>query len=266
MGKLAFARKFPRTFILHSPDDAEHGTSRPRGFRMPASALLLILAAAAPAAAEKPIFVTAYAGRPFISPMGEPFRAKNSVDDALARWFNQADRNHDGMLTPDEMQADASRFFAKLDTDENGAIDPEELVQYEWEVAPEIQVNMKQRRPRGDKAASHGDQRPAGDEDGEHRRGAPFSLDEGLQGAARYALLNIPEPVAAADFDLNRSITLAEFKQAGAERFQLLDSGHQGRLSLEGLKALLPPEKGRRVKRPKDAPDERYGVPLPSGG
>jgi hypothetical protein len=227
---------------------------------MPVSALLLLLAAsAAPEPAEKPIFVTAYAGRPFISPMGEPFRARSSVDDALARWFAQADRNHDGVLTADEMQADAARFFAKLDSDENGDIDPEELIHYEWEVAPEIQVNSKLRRPRGERQR-------ADDEGQEHRPVTIAGIDGRLQGAARYALLNIPEPVAAADLNLDRSITLAEFRQAGIERFQLLDASHQGRLSLEALKALLPPEKGRRVKRPKDAPDERYGVPLPSGG
>ena len=227
---------------------------------MPLSALLLLFAAAAaPEPAEKPIFVTAYAGRPFISPMGEPFRARSSVDDALARWFAQADRNHDGVLTADEMQADAARFFAKLDSDENGDIDPEELIHYEWEVAPEIQVNSKLRRPRGERQR-------ADDEGQEHPPVTIAGIDGRLQGAARYALLNIPEPVAAADANLDRSITLAEFRQAGFERFQLLDSGHQGRLTLDGLKALLPPEKGRRVKRPKDAPDERYGVPLPPGG
>lgn len=226
---------------------------------MPVSALLLIFAAVAPAPAEKPIFVTAYAGRPFISPMGEPFRARSSVDDALARWFAQADRNQDGMLTADEMQADASRFFVRLDSDENGDIDPEELIHYEWEVAPEIQVNSRLRRPRGA-------QQRANDDEQEHRPVTIAGIDGSLQGAARYALLNIPEPVAAADANLDRSITLGEFRQAGIERFQLLDVSRSGRLSLEALKALLPPEKGRRVKRPKDAPDERYGVPLPPGG
>ena len=225
---------------------------------MPVTALLLPLLAAA-AVPEKPIFVTAYAGRPFISPMGEPFRARSSVDDALARWFAQADRNHDGVLTADEMRADASRFFARLDSDENGDIDPEELIHYEWEVAPEIQVNSRLRRPRGG-------QHRANDDEQEHRPVTIAGIDGSLQGAARYALLNIPEPVAAADANLDRSITLGEFRQAGIQRFQLLDTSHLGRLSLEALKALLPPEKGRRVKRPKDAPDERYGVPLPPGG
>ncbi len=223
---------------------------------MPVSALFLVFAAAAPASAEKPIFVTAYAGRPFISPMGEPFRAKSSVDDALARWFAKADGNQDGVLTPDEMQADAARFYARLDSDENGDIDPEELIHYEWEVAPEIQVNSRLRRPRGEQ------HRPDDDET-EHRPVTMAGIDGTLQGAARYALLNIPEPVAAADTNLDRSITLAEFRQAALDRFRLLDTSHSGRLSLAGLKALLPPEKGRKVKRSPDAADERYGVPLP---
>ena len=225
--------------------------------RMPATALLLILAAAAPAPADKPIVVTGYAGRPFISPMGEPFRARSSIDDALVRWFRQADRNQDGVLTIDEMQADAARFFAKLDTDGNGSIDPEEVIEYEWEVAPEIQVNARLRRPGGEKL-------PAGESEEQHRRTMTTAgLGGGLQGAARYALLNIPEPVAAADANLDRSVTLAEFRQAGVERFQLLDASHSGRLSLEQLKALLPPAKRRRVTRPDDSPDDRYGVPLP---
>jgi Ca2+-binding EF-hand superfamily protein len=225
---------------------------------MPASALLLILAAAAaPVPAEKPIFVTGYAGRPFISPMGEPFRARSSIDDALERWFRQADRNQDGALTADEMQADAARFFAKLDTDGNGDIDPEEVINYEWEVAPEIQVNARLRRPGGEKL-------PAGEDEQQHRRTMTTAgIGGGLQGAARYALLNIPEPVVAADVNLDRSITLGEFRQAGLERFQLLDASHSGRLSLAQLKALLPPAKGRRVNRPVDSPDDRYGVPLP---
>ena len=63
--------------------------------------------AAAAAAAPRPASPSpspAQPGAPFISPMGEPFRARQG-DDALADWFAQADRNHDGCLTVDEMQA-----------------------------------------------------------------------------------------------------------------------------------------------------------------
>lgn len=54
--------------------------------------------------------------RLFISPMGEPFRVEGRNDDPLADWFHQADRNHDDRLTLDEMEQDAERFFAQLDS------------------------------------------------------------------------------------------------------------------------------------------------------
>src|SRR5919197_3837467 len=106
---------------------------------MPLPALMLPIFAIAmqPAApTEKPIIVTGRGGVPFISPMGEPIRARVPNEDTLARWFNQVDRNHDGFLTPDELQADAERYFTQfLDTNHDGQIDPDELVRYEWQVA-----------------------------------------------------------------------------------------------------------------------------------
>ena len=77
------------------------------------------------AAADAPINVVGHAWAPFISPMGEPFRARSTADDTLARWFQQADRNRDGSLTSDEMQADADRFFATLDENNDGELDPD---------------------------------------------------------------------------------------------------------------------------------------------
>lgn len=240
---------------------------------MPFPALLLPLLAAAaqaPVPQQKPIVVTGYAGVPFISPLGEPFRPRRADQDALADWFRQADGNHDGFLTLDEMVADADRFFATLDIDHNGQIDPDELVAYEWEIAPEIQVNSRLRRARG--AAGTSAQPTDERRETERRRRGP---DEGFdpmaggpQGAARYALLNIPEPVAAADADFNRAITLPEFKQAAISRFQLLDTGHTGRLTVPELEAMLPklPPPGARPKRPRDdEADTRIGQPLPPG-
>ncbi len=203
-----------------------------------------------------PITVTGHAWAPFISPMGEPFRVRAAGDDPFLRWFRAADRNQDGALTSDEMQADASRFFAILDSDHDGEIGPDELVAYEWEVAPEIQVNSKWRRSPG--AAG-------GSPSGEKHDGTYGGSDDSLQGAARYALLNMPEPVAAADADLNRAITPGEFRQAAAYRFALLDSRHAGRLTQSELQALLPPPPapGRRARHRDNEIDARIGVPLP---
>ena len=105
-----------------------------------------ILASAAQADADPPIVVRASPWAPFISPMGEPFRSSPTGDDPFARWFHQADRDRDGMLTADEMHADAERFFATLDSNHDGEIDPEELDVYELEIAPEVQVNSRWKR------------------------------------------------------------------------------------------------------------------------
>jgi Ca2+-binding EF-hand superfamily protein len=225
-----------------------------------------MLIAAAPA--ERPINIVGHAWAPFISPMGEQFRARTATDDALARWFNQADRNHDGQLTPDEMQADAERFFATLDTDSDGEIGPEELIRYEWEFAPDVQVNSRLLRTPGDPPPPKVKDEAGLGLEGERRqggRGDPDFMQGGLQGAARYGLLNMPEPVAAADADFNRGISLAEFKQAASERFRLLDINHHGALTLaqlETMRAAVLATLHQR-KRPKEALDTRVGAPLP---
>lgn len=242
---------------------------------MPLSVILLPLLAAA---AQAPIVVTGHPWAPFVSPMGEPFRPKNRDDDTLADWFYGADRNRDGVLTSDEMVADAERFFAKLDTNHDGQIDPDELAQYEYDIAPEIQVNSRTKRlpgqpvpvarPAEDDPLDPGDEHPRGQRRRGHDDiGASLGIGGALQGAARYALLNIPEPVAAADADFNRAITLEEFRQAALERFQLLDRTHQGRLTLLQLEAMphAPKEDGRRQKRDDRATDARIGNPLPPG-
>ena len=209
-----------------------------------------VLAWAASAAAEKPVIVTGHPWAPFISPMGEPFRSRSDSDDALTRWFRQADKNADGLIDAAELQADADRFFALLDTDHNGEIDPVELNQYELEVAPEIQTAMKTMRgPGGDKKKNR------------EKLDDMLGLTGALQGAARYGLLNLPEPVAAADTDFNRGISTSEFKLAAARRFELLDTGHTGKLTLQGLQTIREAQLTAK-RRPEDN-DARVGNGLP---
>lgn len=228
------------------------------------------LLAAASNPDKRPINVVGHAWAPFISPMGEPFRPRSATDDTLARWFNQADVNHDGQITPDEMKADADRFFATLDSDSNGQIDPEELVQYEWELAPDIQLNTRLKRQPGE-AAPPKPTEDAESADGRRQRRGRGEQEwqlNGLQGAARYGLLNMPEPVAAADADFNRAITRAEFEQAALERFQLLDSAHRGALDLPSLETMwtIVLAKVHDKKRKPDPTDTRVGAPLPPDG
>jgi Ca2+-binding EF-hand superfamily protein len=153
--------------------------------------LLPILAAAA----DIPITVTGRNWAPFISPMGEPFTADRG-GNALADWFAQADRNHDGMLTKDEMQQDAERFFVTLDVNHDGEIDPDEITRYETQIAP------ANRRSLG--------------------------------------LLPISEPVATADSNFNRGVTLNEFRTAADKRFGALDIDKRGVLMLDRLEDIRP--------------------------
>jgi Ca2+-binding EF-hand superfamily protein len=249
--------------------------------------LLALLALAVPASqqASSPITVTGHAWAPFVSPMGEPFRAHSTSDDTLAAWFRQADRNHDGVLSADEMTADAERFFVTLDTNHDGQIDPDELDHYEWEIAPEIQVNSRTQRPPGQPSPAAlpsgssdtslpGAALPDRDEaqsarENRGKRGqeddTTLGLHGALQGGARYGLLNLPEPVAAADADFNRAVSLTEFRQAAIERFQLLDSAHQGRITLEQLELLRGQSQGMPSprRRGERARDTRLGNPIP---
>jgi Ca2+-binding EF-hand superfamily protein len=176
--------------------------------------------------------------------MGEPFRPDTREASGLAEWFNQADRNHDGRLTLDEMQGDADRFFAILDVNHDGEIDPDEIEHYETAIAPEIASGAHF------EAAAIGAVGP-GEADGGHRDGhgghrhggGGFSRDsslDGHQGASRFGLLDLPEPVTAADANFNRGVSREEFQQAAGQRFLALDLDHHGYLTLGDLEKIRP--------------------------
>jgi hypothetical protein len=220
--------------------------------------LLLSMAAAASQAAPAPAAAIPHRyNRVFISPMGEPFRPKGPQDDTLEDWFNQADLNHDGQLTVEEMQKDAERFFNLLDVNHDGEIDPDEITRYETVVAPEISTAHL-----GFAAALAGDDpadgRRGGGEHRKHHRGwSDDGADDAHQGGARYGLLDLPEPVISADTDFNRGVSLSEFRQAATQRFVALDVDHQGKLTLPVLETLKPPPAPTG-----NAPDKEP-IPLP---
>jgi hypothetical protein len=172
--------------------------------------------------------------------MGEPFRPREgakdaSEDDPVQRWFAQADRNRDGKLTVGELMLDGDRFFATLDKDHDGELLPDEVGAYERDVAPEIR--LYQRRP--DRPAD-GAGKPGGDGQGDRpqrkpKKNGPMLGADGTVGAGRYSFLNIPNPVAAADSDLNRAITAQEFRAAAADRFADLDPQQTKALTLAQL-------------------------------
>lgn len=166
---------------------------------------------------------------PFLSPMGEPFR---SGADNVGSWFAAADRDSDRALTQAEFGEDSARFFARVDSDGDGELEMAEIARYENEIAPEVQVGLQMR--------SSG----VGEWGGDRRRRV-LVFERGVDGAGRYSFLNIPHPVMAADLDMNRGVSRAEFAQAAAERFGLLDKDRDGRI----VRAELPPLPQPRSRR-----------------
>lgn len=204
-------------------------------------ALSLLFAAAAAAAQpsqapQRP--ASGPPGQPFMSPMGEPFQGRAGGVDGLVVWFQQADRNHDGSITRDEMTADAQRFFETLDTNHDGEIDPDETMHYEQVIAPQVHTGFILA------SESSGDAESAGDRGG--RRGGrhgqrdvagAFGGDDEAR-AGRFGLLQIPEPITSADADFNRGVSTVEFKNAAVQRFGLLDIDHTGHLTLPELQRI----------------------------
>jgi hypothetical protein len=175
--------------------------------------------------------------RPFLSPMGEPFPPSPEAPDGLQRWFRQADSDHDGALTLAEVQRDAARFFRSLDVGHDGEIDPEDIARYENDIAPQVEVAATSQSGDDPRAAGGGAHRNWG---GHHRGSDRGGGRAGSrpEGAGRYSLLAIPEPVASADANFNRGVSLAEFEHAAGQRFLLLDTDHDGRLTVPELETI----------------------------
>ena len=184
----------------------------------------LALAGRGLACAEPPPPLDAPMSTPslFISPSGQPFHAAAGQPYGLIAWFHQADHNGDGKIDRAEFRADAAVFFKVLDENGDGVIDAFELQDYENKIAPEILGAYRAGPSRG----RHAPRGPLG---------ANADGEEVLGGASPYELLDVPEPVAAADANLSGHITLAEFLAAADWRFDRLDAKHLGYLTLAGL-------------------------------
>jgi hypothetical protein len=201
--------------------------------------------------------------RLFISPSGEPFRG----EDGLGRWLAQADTDHDGAVDLAEFRADARHSFQVLDANHDGVIDGFEMQAYERDVVPEIGVMTFDAGPTAGRTPGRGGGGGAGGGGG--RRGGGMGRGggrggqggsgggsqnggtaspqavrvpgAGREGAARYSLINEPQPIAAADTDLDGKVTLAEWMAITDRRFARLDHAKTGKLTRESL--LHPPKK-----------------------
>jgi Ca2+-binding EF-hand superfamily protein len=179
--------------------------------------------------------------RIFLSPSGEPFRLSPTVPDPLKAWFDRVDANHDGVIDRFEFRADAAAFFKQLDENGDGVIDGFETADYESKIAPELTEQAEGRLPGQfprDRDAE-GSDRPSrpGQPGVEPHREAHSGPPRGSAGIAQ--LLDEPEPVTGADFNLDGRITMDEWLRATDQRFELLDTAKTGRLTLDALRAKM---------------------------
>ena len=177
----------------------------------------------------------------FISPSGQPFRAKDGEPYPVVDWFKQADKNNDGKIDKAEFVADADAFFVLLDRNHDGVLSPNEIAYYEQRIAPEIlggRVSLGQitgaylRSPLlqtiGLTLAQSDDGGGGGDEK-EH------GLAASAQGASPFSFFDEPEPVMAADTSFRGLVNRPAFKATAAAHFTSLDTDDKGFLTLEGL-------------------------------
>jgi Ca2+-binding EF-hand superfamily protein len=181
--------------------------------------------------------------RVFISPSGEPVRLSPTCLDPLKCWFDRVDANRDGAIDRFEFRADAAAFFKTLDENGDGQIDGFEVADYESKIAPELAEQVEGRMP-----GQFGPSRGSPDQDRPHRPGqrgteqhreAHDDAAGSAHGRGIGQLIDEPEPVSGADFNLDSHITLAEWMRAADQRFDLLDTAKTGRLTLEGLRAKM---------------------------
>ncbi len=195
----------------------------------------------------------------FISPAGQPFRAKPDAPYPVADWFHAADKDGDGRLDRAEFVADAAAFFATLDFNRDGVLSRAEVTFYEQRICPEI-LGLRQEadadRRMGARlwlAQIHQTEPidPAGDRPPPEQQ-RPKGLDESSQGAAPFSLLDEPEPLLAADLDLTGVITRKNFLKLASLHFDSLDQRGAGYLTLAGL-----PKTKAQVLLGKDRPTRR---------
>ena len=199
--------------------------------------LLVFSASVADAQSRPPKGSVPKAGSVYVSVMGEPFRATDG-QDPFENWFKQADVNQDGFITRIELQNDADYFFAALDKNDDKVIDGDEMDHYEERVAPSTV------RAVGSNLGGYARYNPKGPEPGRPNE-IPIKMEGMAESKSRIrkgsstqvVYSNVPQPVAMADANLDRRVTLVEFRGTAGKRFSRYDVDHDGRLTPKELKA-----------------------------
>lgn len=184
---------------------------------------------AAPAWAKSSVYLTL---------MGEPFRTNEAGEDPFDQWLKLADQDGDGSLSRLEFRSDAEAFFANLDTNGDKVIDADEMAAYE-------QLAPGRTRAAGGIVQEQSSSRPTPKSSAPIEKGQIAIVSSGnvpsatrIHPGARIAVnfSEVPQPVAMADLNLDRRVTLDEFIKTASRRFSNYDVDQDSRLTPKELR------------------------------
>lgn len=186
------------------------------------------------------VAATAVSARPaiYLSMMGEPFRTNESGEEPFDQWFGLADQDGDGTISLIELRSDAETFFATLDSNGDNVIDADEMRRYET-LAP------SRTRAAGGLSAPVSSSRPTPRSSAPVAKGhvpivsgptTPSNTRIHPGGGREIDFSTVPQPVAMADLNLDRRVTLDEFRKTAGRRFANHDGNKDGRLDRKELR------------------------------
>lgn len=168
----------------------------------------------------------------YLTFMGEPFRGQPGGPAPLDGWVARADANHDGAISMTEFIADAGHLLDLLDVNKNGRVDADEIDRYEQVIAPpSVRLAGGLRPPEFHQTRSNASSDQALGVGGEDVDSPPG----GGPGGRGRMMAGLPEPVAMADADLNRSVTKEELQRAAVRRFLATDQNGDHMLTRDEL-------------------------------
>jgi len=236
--------KPPYAFALLSPCNSDIAM-RPLRFLLP---ILIAGAGLGTTAGAQDYVGVGLSLNTFFSPSGQPFRAAAGQPYPVVKWFEQADTDKDGKISREEFISDAIAFFNTLDQNHDGYINSPENSRYENDIAPEIQrTDPRIRQPKNYVAQS--------DDSGADADPTAGRYQKQIVGASQYGLIDEPQPIRAADANLDFRVKADEWINASNQRFTILDRNEDDFLTLDELPKTpaqiageAPPPDGKKAK------------------
>lgn len=195
---------------------------------------MILLAACATFVCASPALAK---GSVYMSLMGEPYWTNEAGEHPFDQWMKMADRDGDGAVSTLEFVADADAFFASLDTSGDKIIDGDEMAEYE-KLAP----GRTRAAGGGAKLPSSARSKPTSSapvEEGQVALVTSGNVPSATRihpGGGRINFSEVPQPVAMADHNLDRRVTLEEFRKTAGRRFANYDADKDGRLTRKELR------------------------------